>query len=227
MTSIGKRIEIAATKAGGVPLLAERSGIAKTTLYGWIKGPGEPRASDLRIIVDCLGVSLDWLVLGEGGASRAGASPGGSRQGAIGERVSIPRYAVQASAGSGAVVLSQEIEDYFSVAPAWLSRYIANPAKAGIIEARGDSMEPTIADGDILLIDFSVTPSMVNDGGVFVISVDGALLVKRLQVTVDGHVLIRSDNPLYEQERVTREFADEHMTVHAKVVWAGGPVRRR
>ena len=43
-----------------------------------------------------------------------------------------------------------------------------------------DSMEPTIADGDTLILDFSIDSLVVNDGGVFVISVDGVLLVKRL-----------------------------------------------
>jgi len=41
-------------------------------------------------------------------------------------------------------------------------------------------MEPTIADGDTLILDFSIDSLVVNDGGVFVISVDGVLLVKRL-----------------------------------------------
>lgn len=231
MTAIGKRIETSASMVGGVPALAEKTGIAKTTIYGWIKGPGEPRASDLESIANVLNLSLDWLVRGAGSPERSKIGKSDVAGQPIDQvaaiAVSIPRYAIHASAGGGAVVLSEEVEDYFTVSPDWLSRYLPKGAKAGIIEARGDSMEPTIADGDILLLDFSIESSVVNDGGVFVISVDGALLVKRLQVTVDGHILIRSDNDLYEQEKVTREFADERITVHAKVVWAGGPIRKR
>lgn len=79
MNTIGKRIEAAAAKVGGVPVLAERTGIAKTTLYGWVKGPGEPRASDLRNIVTALGVSLEWLVLGEVAVEGVDPAPIGSR----------------------------------------------------------------------------------------------------------------------------------------------------
>ena len=231
MTGIGKRIESAAAMAGGVPSLAEKTGIAKTTIYGWIKGPGEPRASDLESIANCLELSLDWLIMGTGAPERSQGGKSDQANQTIAQfaanLVTIPRYAIHASAGGGAVVLSEEVEDYFTVSRDWLGRYLPKGAKAGIIEARGDSMEPTIADGDILLLDFSISSSVVNDGGVFVISVDGVLLVKRLQVTIDGHILIRSDNDLYEQEKVTREFADERITVHAKVVWSGGPIRRR
>lgn len=38
-------------------------------------------------------------------------------------------------------------------------------------------------------------------------------------------MLIRSDNVFYEQQKVTREYADERIMVHAKVVWACEPVR--
>lgn len=219
---VGERIQSLVGKDQTLEKFADEIGVSSRTLGNYLRGEREPSYDFLRRLRTACGADINWLITGEGPAERAHAVRGEAPN-----QVSIPRYAIQASAGDGAVVLSQEIEDFFTVSPDWLSRYLPKGAKAGIIEARGDSMEPTIADGDILLLDFSISSSVVNDGGVFVISVDGALLVKRLQVTVDGHILIRSDNDLYEQEKVTREFADERITVHAKVVWAGGPIRKR
>jgi len=197
-------------------------GVHANTIGNYERGDRQPDTEFLGLLRERIGADINWLITGEGNGSTTPAVLGKNLH-----QVSIPRFAIQASAGGGSVVLSEEVEDYFTVSRDWLSRYLPKGAKAGIIEARGDSMEPTIADGDILILDFSIDSSVVNDGGVFVISVDGVLLVKRLQVTVDGHILIRSDNDLYEQEKVTREFADESITVHAKVVWAGGPIRRR
>lgn len=198
-------------------------GVHANTIGNYERGDRQPDTDFLGLLRERIGADINWLITGEGNGS---TTPAVLSQNLL-HQVSIPRYAIHASAGGGAVVLSEEVEEYFTVSPDWLSRYLPTGAKAGIIEARGDSMEPTIADGDILLLDFSIESSVVNDGGVFVISVDGVLLVKRLQVTVDGHILIRSDNDLYEQEKVTREFADERITVHAKVVWSGGPIRKR
>tara|TARA_R110002020_G_scaffold47651_1_gene135552 strand:+ start:9074 stop:9763 length:690 start_codon:yes stop_codon:yes gene_type:complete len=201
---------------------AAEIGVADATLGNYLRGEREPSYDFLRRLRERRGVDINWLITGEGKGAKTHAV-----RHEISNQVTIPRYAIQASAGGGAVVLSEEVEDHFTVSRDWLARYLPKGAKVGIIEARGDSMEPTIADGDILILNFSIDSSVVNDGGVFVISVDGVLLVKRLQVTVDGHILIRSDNDLYEQEKVTREFADERITVHAKVVWSGGPIRRR
>jgi phage repressor protein C with HTH and peptisase S24 domain len=201
---------------------ADEIGIADATLGNYLRGEREPSYDFLRRLRAVRGVDINWLITGEG---KSDVKPASRHKAS--NQVAIPRYAIHASAGGGAVVLSEEVEDYFTVSPDWLGRYLPKGGKVGIIEARGDSMEPTIADGDILILNFSIDSSAVNDGGVFVISVDGVLLVKRLQATVDGHILIRSDNDLYEQEKVTREFADERITVHAKVVWSGGPIRRR
>lgn len=140
---------------------------------------------------------------------------------------SIPYYEVQVSAGGGALVQSQDAEDAFVVGRDWLSKYLPPNARCGIVEARGDSMEPTIRDGDILLLNFDVSRAHVDAGGVFVITVDDALLVKRLQVMLDGSVMVISDNDLYQAEKVSREVADERMVVHAQVVWVGGPIRKR
>jgi hypothetical protein len=38
----------------------------------------------------------------------------------------------------------------------------------------------------------------------------------------DGGILIRSGNNLYEQERWTREYAGQRITVHAQMICTGG-----
>jgi len=201
---------------------ARRCGIKYTTLRGYLEGkvPGLDNAGK---IADAFGVSVDWLRgLDE---ERTQYQSQGSVPSISTGMVAIPRYAVQASAGGGAIVLAQDVDDYFTVGRNWLERYLPRGTRTGIIEARGDSMEPTIRDGDILLLNFDIGNQDIANGGVFVITIDGNLFVKRLQIMLDGSIMIRSDNERYEPERVDREYADEKMQVHARVVWAGGPLR--
>lgn len=205
--------------------LSRETGLPVGTIRQILKG-SLPSVHNARRIADALGTSIDWLS-GKGPWDIGFAEGNQAAYEAPLATVSLPRFTVQASAGGGALVQSEEIVDRFVVSRDWLARYVAPGARAGIIEARGDSMEPTIRDGDILLLDFDIDRAAIDAGGVFVITVDGALLVKRLQATVDGAILVLSDNDYYQPERLTREFADERMTVHARVVWSGGPIRRR
>ncbi|MGR5428330.1 S24 family peptidase, partial [Vibrio harveyi] len=66
-------------------------------------------------------------------------------------------------------------------------------ADAKIIYADGQSMEPKIPDGAVLLIDTGDTSMRNND--IHVIRVDGEILVKRLRKEIGGGVWIVSDNP--------------------------------
>ena len=165
------------------------------------------------------GVSLSWLATGEDeGASEPATSE---------RSVLLPRYNVHASAGNGTVVLSEDITDFLTVSRSLIERIAPPGARLGIIAATGDSMFPTVQDGDLLIIDFSVGRPHVDAGGVFVVSYAGGLFVKRLQVMVDGTIQIISDNPAYAPERIERDMADELMQVHAQVIWTFAPLRQR
>ncbi len=78
----------------------------------------------------------------------------------------------------------------------------------------GDSMEPTLNDGDILFMDRnSVNP---NRNGVYIVSTPAGIFVKRLQLKLDGTVALVSDNESYSDEIVNTE----DITVLGKVVGA-------
>ena len=212
MSAIEQRIQEAADRVGGVPRLSEMTGIKKTTLYGWIKGPSEPRASDLLAIAQAASVSVSWLVEGRDGPapyqlgfSESDQAPLTTEQP---DMVTLPRFSVQASAGSGAVVLAEDVEEWFNVPWGWLSKYIPKGARFGLIEARGDSMEPTIADGDLLLLNFDFHRADIPLGGVYVITLSSMLMVKRLQVTPTGNVRVISDNDLYPADFIISRRGD-------------------
>lgn len=144
--------------------------------------------------------------------------------------VTVPKYDVRASAGAGALVVSEKVEEYFSVGRDWLRRNLppwAPPnAVVGILEGAGDSMEPTIRDGDLVMVVQDVDWRVVERGGIFVFSLDhDRLLLKRLQVLNNGDLRIISDNRAYEPDLVSFSDIPNRVRVHGQVFFAGGKPR--
>ena len=135
------------------------------------------------------------------------------------EFVMVPEYAVRASAGVGSFVESEEIVGRFAFRRAWLESRGIRPDSLAVVQAEGDSMEPTVRDSDVLLVDTSVRS--VRSDGIYLIEQASELRCKRLQMMVGGGVRIRSDNTRYETELVSAENADL-VRVVAKVIWIGG-----
>jgi len=61
--------------------------------------------------------------------------------------------------------------------------------------AVGESMEPDIHNGDLLLLD--TTDQTFRNFGIYVIEVREERLVKRVQRKFDGSLILISDNPIY------------------------------
>ncbi|EKE78471.1 S24 family peptidase [Oceanibaculum indicum] len=134
--------------------------------------------------------------------------------------VQVPRYEVRASAGAGALVHSEQIVDYIAFREDWVRRTLRrSPRDICVIEAQGDSMEPTISNGDLLIVDMSI--GTIRDAAIYVISWRGVLLVKRISPKLTGELLIFSDNPRYSGDTLTADQAAElHVIGH--VIWHGG-----
>jgi phage repressor protein C with HTH and peptisase S24 domain len=92
------------------------------------------------------------------------------------------------------------------------------PGKLALISAIGDSMSPTIRDGDLLLVD--MRQRQVGDDAIYIIRRDSSLVAKRFQRLFDGTVSIKSDNPIYKEEVVPKDAASE-LNLIGRVVWIG------
>lgn len=112
--------------------------------------------------------------------------------------VQIRRLAVEASAGPGSIVDQENSIGCFSFPRLWLRRLTsARPGDLSLIRVKGDSMAPTLVDGDEALIDESQRDPC-RDDGVYVLRRDDTLLVKRLTITPgSGLLTVSSDNPAY------------------------------
>jgi len=110
----------------------------------------------------------------------------------------VPRLDVGASAGAGAFDGDERPLAHIAFDPAWLRRIARGaPDLLSIIRVTGDSMAPTLADGDDILVDRGDGADRVRDG-IYVLRIDDALVVKRVAVNPAARTLsVRSDNPAY------------------------------
>lgn len=109
--------------------------------------------------------------------------------------VVVPHVDAVASAGPGAPLQHDVTAGTEAIDPRVLARLGVSSGDLSIIVARGDSMMPTIADGDEMLVD-RADCRPTRQGAIFVVRRDDALLVKRVSLGPAGVKLV-SDNPAY------------------------------
>ncbi|WP_333873106.1 S24 family peptidase [Methylobacter sp.] len=130
----------------------------------------------------------------------------------------VPFYDVEASAGHGSLVDQEQQISQMAFRKDWLKQKGLQSNKCALIKAKGDSMEPTIYDGDLLLVDVSI--DSIKDDSIYIIQADHHLSVKRIQQDFDGSLIVISDNPRYEKRIISSVQAKE-VKIAGRVRWYG------
>ncbi|WP_323790092.1 S24 family peptidase [Thalassovita sp.] len=132
------------------------------------------------------------------------------------EMTNLPVYSVEASAGLGLPVGDEIQMGVVAFDRGFLKDRGANPDQCSVITASGDSMQPAIPDGSMLVVDHSQTE--VKNGLIMVVNVGDDLLVKRIRRRLDGLIDLISDNPLYPPETLGPNTL-EQLRVVGRVVY--------
>ena len=182
---------------------------------------GVPRKldeDDRRILADYFGIAQHVLGGPADEAPRAvqGIKPAAVRRGS--ELVLVPYMNAMASAGPGAVVADERVSARLAFRNDWLRELTGgSPSGLSVIAVTGDSMSPTLSDGDDILVDANDGAERLRDG-IYVLRVDDMLNVKRLAMKPTGGFDICSDNPAYPS---WRDCDPASVSVIGRVVWAG------
>ncbi len=133
--------------------------------------------------------------------------------------VPVKRVLVRASAGPGTLPGAETAHPYFAFDERWLKLLTGSKAEdLSIIRVEGDSMAPTLNDGDDILVDRAGCDEALRDG-IYVLRVEDSLLVKRLAIHPMGKsVTVQSDNPAYPD---WPDFGLENVHCIGRVIWAG------
>ncbi|QOR61171.1 LexA family transcriptional regulator [Sulfurovum sp. ST-21] len=122
---------------------------------------------------------------------------------------------VHSSAGGGAFN-DEDVEfSYLTIDPIYKDLLgINNIDEIEAIRVIGDSMEDTLHEGAIILVNRKKTE--LSNGGIFVINTPGGVFVKRVAINPTGGVDLISDNKSYE----TQTIPFEDVTVVGRVIGA-------
>jgi phage repressor protein C with HTH and peptisase S24 domain len=248
--TIGERIKSLAKTLGSVSALAETTGIPKRSLDDYIAGTTDVKAERLAAIVKSCGVSAQWLLLGDGEpkitstvfvSTHAGKSSGAApllqawlASNELDDFQRVPLLDIRAAAGAGAWNDESRVSSYLAFRRDWLSEYAGrNLSAVALVSVNGDSMEPTLPDGCVVMIRPLLFDGAVN--GIGLVQVNGMLLIKRVQTLAliwrddngcDIHLSLTSDNKAYPpiETWITKE--NEHETkVIGSAVWFGARLR--
>ncbi|BBF68083.1 peptidase S24 [Sphingobium sp. 3R8] len=176
---------------------------------------GTPRKldeEDRHVLARYFGVPEQML----GGATPPVAAP--VRVRGIPAVVAVPRLALGASAGQGSLDEDEQAAGVMAFDARWLRHLGVRPQRVSIIRVDGESMAPTLNDGDDIMVDHDDDAGRLRDG-VYVLRLDGVLMVKRVAMGPRrGWFSVVSDNPHYP------DWADIDpalVDIVGRVVWSG------
>ncbi len=164
------------------------------------------------------GVREEWILTGEG--EKFDKERISDENDPKGEFVYVPQVSGKISAGGG-LVPENHIEMRIAFRRAWIMKR-GDPKNMALIKVSGDSMEPTLQSGDLVLVDHS-RDYLDPHGGIYAVAVDDTIMIKRLQPEYPNKkVQIISDNPKYK----VMEAQIEQIHINGKVIWFGREIER-
>lgn len=222
----GQRLSWVIDRCGGLTKAAKLAGTTTDTLANWREGRTKPNLFGVVPLCGVAGVSLDWLV---------GCGPGIQAERSLDEAID---FSYRLSDGEFSLVpYLPEVEEtpWFGLLPGdgycaaiafrseWLRKLGLGNDKVRAFIVRDDSMEPTIKQGDTLIIDTSF--NRARDNGIYVVSFSGNILVKRVSLRRDGGIALVSDRggDLYPTEVIPPGDATSFAVV-GRVAWLGREV---
>ena len=227
MTTLALRIKKARARAGLTQkALADKAGVEQPVISQLETGKNL-KSAFLATIADACGVSAIWLATGDGEMNASGETQASDDLGSPNEKdyALIPQFTAKGSCGDGFFNEHVQTTEGLVFKRDWLRRIGAKPENLYVIYADGDSMEPYIFEGDVVLFDTSQTDP--KDKQVYVIRrPDGGNSIKRLTQQLSGAWVIRSDNPdkAANPDEIASEDSIHEMPILGRVIWRGGGV---
>ena len=193
--------------------LMEATGATKGAVSKWVSGTNVPRSEFMPALALVLKTSEKWLLTGNASPEFAQVEPWDSDTPLDDDEIEIPffkDFSFACGGGSISEAIANETRK-LRMSKATLRNLSITKENAVAATAMGDSMSPTIKDGDTIHLDLG--RKNIKDGKIFAICIGGLFYCKRLYNLPLGGVRIVSDNStefpefhLSEQDRVDQQF---------------------
>ncbi len=211
---VGERIKALIESVGGLSRASDIAGVSHDTLAKWRDGKARPAFYGLATLARAAGKTADWVLTGVIWAPPTEIAPDLGHEFTL-----VPRLGVEASAGHGLVALAEEVTERLAFKTDWLRDMGLSPAFVGLVTCRGDSQDPVIKDGALMLVDMR-PDQVIRSGCFYVIVLEGDVLVKLINRRTDGTIELISHNAAYPKEIIDNQRLDK-LTIPGRVVWAG------
>lgn len=161
------------------------------------------------------GINVNWVLTGQGPKkiSQVAANE-------IGVQFAIlPQRDVDLSGTSKSFVETEPDIGRLAFRRDWLVKQGVKPSDCVLVRIIGDSMEPTLRDGGLVLVDSSV--ERPDRDGIYALMLDEGLVLKRVQRGFEGELILHSDNAAYRDIELTAEQASKLYLI-GRAIWATG-----
>lgn len=186
--------------------LAQKTGLSQNYISQINNGARDGSIDAIDSIAGAFGVSLPEFF-----ACKDGSLP---------DIEFVPLVKAVPRAGSGGLEVDGDHIGYYSFHSSFLLRKGGSVESMRLFKIEGDSMEPTLISGDMILINTSPAACHVRTGGVYLLRLGEELMVKRLETRPGGVLLIRSDNRAYESIPVNMVESEGEVEVFGRMVWS-------
>ena len=176
--------------------LIRGTGAGRATVSGWVNGTNNPSAKHLNNLAKTLKTTTSWLLTGiaDTGQNLQSVEVWDDNTPLDEDEVEIPFFKdFSFACGSGLISEAMANETRkLRMSKATLRNLTIAKDNAVAATASGDSMSPTIKDGDTIHIDLG--RKNIKDGKIFAVCIGGLFYCKRLYNLPFGGVRIVSDN---------------------------------
>jgi phage repressor protein C with HTH and peptisase S24 domain len=173
---------------------ARDCGFSDTVLRQYLNGQSEPTRPALLAIARAAHVSLEWLASG------------------------------QATSQNSAEALAERYvyKEPLAFETDWLKSEFSNAFENLLLtHVNDDSMEPTLMEGDLILVDTNDRDPEAIHHGLYLFKLGDRILIKRLQYLPDNIIRVLSDNSAYEAFSVNLSDKRSGLSIMGRVVWFG------
>jgi len=199
---------------------AKRLGFSSSYLSEVESGKTKPSLELLVRISHITNYSLHWLLTGEGPMllepSEGMVKEHLASYGELDEFALIPLIVLERERGIEREGIEARAKEKYAFRRTWLQSK-GNLENFVLFAVRGDSMDPTITDGDFVLIDRSQKEVVV--GNIYAFRMENAIMVKRLQPMGDRCIKVMSDNKFYESYELDLGTGD--IEIIGQIIWIG------
>ncbi len=210
-----ERLRLLTERMGSANALAKASGVPQSSIRHYL-GKGEPTRPVLVALAKAAGVRTGWLADGIGPMGEEEVSAAGET---LDENyVRIALYDPQSDASGGSPADRVPAQNPLALEQSWVRNQLhVGSAPLKLLYMEGDSMEPTLRQGDLVLVDRADTRAR---DGVCLLNMESSLFVKRLQYVSPDAFTVSGDNPTTKPFNIALSNNGAQVRIVGRAIWA-------